>query len=90
MSTGREGGGGLGYSTRVGFLVYREPGEYNLIWGYSRPGLSPPGRVNDASLAAAGPQFTEVQILWVNFSCSGTFGNDYIYIKWYILEDVYL
>ena len=58
--------------TRVGFIVYREPGEYNWMRGCSRPGLSPPGRVNKANLAA-GPQSTEVQILEVNCSCSGTF-----------------
>ena len=45
---------------RVGFVVCREPGEYNWVRDCSRPGLSPPGRVNNSRLEA-GPQFTEVQ-----------------------------
>ena len=45
---------------RVGFLVCREPGEYNWMRVCSRPGLSPPSRVNNSRLAA-GPQSTEVQ-----------------------------
>ena len=75
---------------RVGFLVYRELGEYNWVRGCSRPGLSPPGRVNNSRLAV-GPQSTEVQIFEVNCSYSGTFGNDYVFKRVYfgrcILKD---
>ena len=47
-----------------------------------------PGRVNNSRLAA-GLKLTEVQIMLVNCSCSGKFGNDYAYKRVY-LEDIYL
>ena len=82
----------LRYVVCAVFLVYREPGEYNWMLGCSRPGLSPPGRVTNSRLAA-GPQFYRGANLAVNCSCSGTFGNDYVYkmvIGTYILKDIYL
>ena len=74
------------------FLMYRELGEYNWMLVCSRPGPSPPGRVTNSRLAA-GPQFYRGANLAVNCSCSGTFGNDYVYkmvIGTYILKDIYL